>query len=94
VQARGTDGKRLLLGERGWQQRLRKPSQIVCDLQAGEGISESIPKSVMPGSLAEEAEEAGGAWVTTDGVPVLLEDFEGLEYVFTAETADSEGLEP
>jgi hypothetical protein len=29
-----------------------------------------------------------------DGVPLLLEDFDGLEYVYAAETAEAEALEP
>ena len=48
----------------------------------------------MPGSLVEEAKEAGGVWVVVDSEPSLLEDFEGLEYTFMAETSDSEALEP
>jgi hypothetical protein len=42
----------------------------------------------------EEEEEAGGVWTVVDGTPELLEDFEGLENVYMAETADSEALEP
>jgi hypothetical protein len=48
----------------------------------------------LPGSFAEESEEAGGAWSVEDGTPVLLEDFEGFEFVFVTETADAEALEP
>ena len=29
-----------------------------------------------------------------DGVPALFEDFQGMESVFAAETADAEALEP
>jgi hypothetical protein len=41
----------------------------------------------LPGSFAEGPEEVG-AWSVEDGTPVLLEDFEGFEYVFVTETAD------
>jgi len=39
----------------------------------------------LPGSLAEESEEAGGVWSVKDGTPVLLEDFDGLECALSAE---------
>jgi hypothetical protein len=42
----------------------------------------------LPGSFAEGPEKVGGAWSVEDGTPVLLEDFEGFEYVFVTETAD------
>ena len=29
-----------------------------------------------------------------DGEPALLEDFDGIEFVFAVETADTEALEP
>ena len=48
----------------------------------------------LPGSFAEESEEVGGAWSVEDGTPVLLEDFDGFEFVFVTETADAEALEP
>src|SRR5713226_7969151 len=74
---------------------LRKPSRIVHDIQSGEGIpAQHVPGLQIPGSSVEEAEEAGGVWTITDGSPALLEDFDGLEHVFTAETADTEALEP
>src|SRR5258708_2256398 len=75
--------------------RLRKPSCIVRDIQSGEGIpAQHVPGLQIPGLSVEEAEEAGGVWTVTDGSPALLEDFDGLEHVFMAETADSEALEP
>ena len=81
--------------------RLRKPSRIVRDLQSGVGVTsaseanpDTVPERQLPGSFAEESEEAGGAWAVIDGAPELLEDFEGLEQVFAAETADTEALEP
>ena len=70
------------------------------DLQAGKGVTLThtgspkvsmgltIPKSV------EEEDEAGGVWVVIDGAPALLEDFEGLEHTFLAETLDAEAVEP
>src|SRR5713226_2593598 len=74
---------------------LRKPSRIVRDIQSGEGIpAQHVPGLQIPGLLVKEAEEAGGVWTVTDGSPALLENFDGLEHVFTAETADAEALEP
>src|SRR5258708_39416106 len=74
---------------------LPKPSRIVCDIQSGEGIpAQHVPGLQIPGLSVEEAEEAGGVWTVTDGSPALLEDFDGLEHVFMAETADAEALEP
>ena len=82
-------------------ERLRKPSRIIRDLQSGEGVTltrkgpaKAAISLQMPGTLAEESKEAGGAWAVVDGAPTLLEDFEGLEHTFLAETADSEALEP
>ena len=73
----------------------------MCDLQSREGVTSArnadpllIPGMLLPRSFAEEPEEAGGAWSAVDGIPELLEDFEGLEHAFTAETADAEALEP
>ena len=48
----------------------------------------TVPESV------EEEDEAGGVWVVIDGAPALLEDFEGLEHTFLAETLDMEAVEP
>jgi hypothetical protein len=48
----------------------------------------------LPGTFAEDPEEAGGVWSVEDGAPALLEDFDGLEHVFAVETADAEALEP
>ena len=42
----------------------------------------------------EEENKAGGVWVVIDGAPALLEDFEGLEHTFLAETSDTEAVEP
>jgi len=66
----------------------RKPLRLVRDLQSGEGVGMHLP-----GSLAEESEEAGGVWSVEDGTPVLLEDFDGLECALAAETADAKALE-
>ena len=48
----------------------------------------------LPGAFAEDPEEVGGVWSVEDGEPTLLEDFDGLEYVFAMETSDAEALEP
>jgi len=47
-----------------------------------------------PDSFSEEPDEAGGAWLVAEGLTELLEDFEGPEHVFAADTADAEALEP
>jgi hypothetical protein len=85
-------------------QRLWKPSRIVRDLQAGEGVASSRPADPplapglqVPGSFIEEhpeEEESGGVWATINGALTLLEDFQGLEHAFAAETADAEAIEP
>ncbi len=74
---------------------LQKPSCIMHNIQSGEGIPvQHVPGLQILGSLVKEAEEAGGVWTITDGSPALLEDFDGLEHVFMAETTDAEVLEP
>jgi hypothetical protein len=49
---------------------------------------------MLPGSFAGEPEEAGGAWPVEGGTPVLPKGFEGFEYIFVTETANTEALEP
>jgi hypothetical protein len=73
----------------------------VHDLQSGEGVTHAgsaAPSHArgpqVPGALEEDPEEAGGVWTVEDGVPALLEDFEGLEQALAAEIADMEALEP
>jgi hypothetical protein len=63
--------------------RIPKPSCIIHKLQAGVGVSS-----------ADDPEESGGVWTMEDGEPALLKDFDGMEFVFAAETADAEALEP
>jgi hypothetical protein len=60
-----------------------KPSCIIHKLQAGVGVSGT-----------DDPEESGGVWTVEDGEPALLKDFDGMEFVFTAETADTEALKP
>ena len=74
---------------------LQKPSHIVHNIQSREGIpAQHVPGLQIPGLSVEEAEEAGGVWTVTDGSPALLEDFDGLEHVFTAETTNAKALKP
>jgi len=80
---------------------IRMPSRIVRDLQAGEGVVHSStnaphidPGLQVPETFAEDPVEAGGVWTVDDGSPVMHEDFEGMEFIFAAETADAEGLKP
>ena len=76
--------------------RIRKPSRIVHDLLAGKGTTDADTTHIMhlPSASDEDPDKAGGAWSVEDGSPMLLEDFEGLEFAFAAETADAEALEP
>jgi len=60
-----------------------KPSCIIRKLQDGVGYSGD-----------DDPEEAGGVWTVEDGAPVLLEDFDGMEFVFAMEMADAEALKP
>ena len=60
-----------------------KPLCIICELQDGVGYSGN-----------NDPEEAGGVWTVEDGAPVLLEDFDSIEFVFVTEMADMEALEP
>jgi len=60
-----------------------KPLHIICKLQDGVGYSGD-----------DNPEEAGGVWTMEDGAPVLLEDFDGMEFVFAMEIADVEALKP
>jgi hypothetical protein len=65
------------------------------DIQSGEGIpAQHVPGLQIPGALVKEAEEAGGVWTVTDGLPALLEDFDSLEHVFLTETTNAEVLKP
>ena len=48
----------------------------------------------LPGALDEDPDEAGGVWSVEDRSPTPLEDFEGVEFAFAAETADRVGFEP
>jgi len=80
---------------------IRMPSRIVRDLQAGEGVVHSgtnapciAPGLQVPGDFVEDPKEAGGVWTVDDGSPAMHEDFEGMEFIFAAETADAEALEP
>jgi hypothetical protein len=45
-------------------------------------------------SHKEDVKEAGGVWTVEDGVPTLLENFNGLEHAFAAEVADMEAMKP
>jgi len=81
--------------------RIRMPSRIVRDLQAGEGVVHSgtnapriAPGLQVPETFAEDPVEAGGVWTVDDGLPAMHEDFKGMEFIFAAEMADAEGLEP
>jgi len=81
--------------------RIWQPSRIIRDLQSGKGVTLARTDSpnvsmglAIPDPADENGDEAGGVWFVIDGSPALLEDFDGLEQTFMAETADAEGLEP
>jgi transposase InsO family protein len=88
--------------------RIRKPSRIVRELQAGVGVvSTRSPHSVLPRGVSvpggfdegEEEEVAlvdamAGAWSVEAGLPALRENYLGLEVALAAETGESEVLEP
>ena len=76
--------------------RNRTPSCPVRDLLSGTGSTNPSTACTLklPGAFAEDPEEVGGVWLVDDGEPTLLEDFDGLEYVFAVETSDAEALEP
>jgi hypothetical protein len=80
---------------------IRKPSRIIRDLQSGEGVTHPSPSISslgldlhVPEPFTEDLEESGGAWAIEDRSPALLEDFDGMEFIFVAEMADMEALEP
>jgi hypothetical protein len=73
---------------------IRKPSHIIHDLQSGKGITSLNPNPHVPSAFIEDPEESGGVWAIEDRLPTLLEDFNGIEFVFMAEMADTEALEP
>ena len=64
------------------------------DLQSGKGITSLNLDLHVSGAFIEDPEESGGAWAVEDGLPTLLEDFSGMEFIFIAETADVEALKP
>jgi len=77
------------------------PLCIIYDLQAGEGVVHSSTNAPciasglqVPKTFVEDPVEAGGVWTVDDSLPAMHEDFKGMEYIFTAETADAEALEP
>jgi len=80
---------------------IRMPSCIIHDLQAGEGVVHSgtnaphiAPGLQVPEIFTEDPVEAGGVWTVDDSSPAMHRDFVGMEYIFAAETADVEALEP
>jgi len=72
--------------------RIRKPLRIIRDLQSGEGVADPHMQALE--ASVGNLEESGGVWAMEDSTPMLLEDFDGLEAMFAAETADAEALEP
>jgi hypothetical protein len=73
---------------------IRKLLHIIYDLQSSKGVTSLNPNPYVPGAFIEDLEESGGVWAIEDGLPALLEDFNGMEFVFVAEMADTEALKP
>jgi len=69
-----------------------KPLHIIHDLQSGEGVAD--PHTQALEASVGNLEESGGVWAMEDSMPMLLEDFDSLEAMFAAETADVKALEP
>ena len=69
-----------------------KLSHIICDLQSGVGITN--PHTEALEASEGDLEKSGGVWAMEDNAPMLLEDFDSMESVFAAETADTEALKP
>ena len=84
--------------------RIRKPSRIVRELQAGVGVASTrstrsaLPRGVsVPGGFDEGEESVdvlAEAWSVEAGLPALRENYLGLEVALVAETSDVEALEP
>ena len=87
--------------------RNRTASRWVRDLQEGVGVSSSrrsdpiMPRGVivpggfeMGGDEADLIDEVAGAWSVEAGLPILRENWLGLEVALVVDTADSEALEP
>ena len=85
----------------------RTASHWVRDLQEGVGVSSSrrsdliMPRGVtvpggfeMGGDEADLIDEVAGAWSVEAGLPILRENWLGLEVALVVDTADSEALEP
>ena len=71
---------------------IHKPLRIIHDLQSGVGITNPHTEALK--ASEGDPEKSGGVWAMEDNAPMLLEDFDGMESVFTAEMADAEALEP
>ena len=81
-----------------------RPSRSIQDLQSSEGVTlacKGSPRVTIglqkPDPIAEESKEgkeAEGVWVVIDGTSEPLKDFEGLEHILLAKTADAKALEP
>ena len=69
-----------------------KPSCRIRDLESREGVTNLRTQALK--ASAGDPEESGGVWAMEDNAPTLLEDFDGMEFVFMAETADAEALKP
>jgi transposase InsO family protein len=87
--------------------RARIASRWIRDLQEGVGVSSSrrsdprVPRGVtVPGGFemgeeeVELVDEVAGAWSVEAGLPMLRENWLGLEVALVVEAADSEALEP
>ena len=87
--------------------RSRTASHWIRGLQEGVGVSSSrcsdpkLPRGVtVPGGFemgeeeADLVDEVAGAWLVEAGLPILCENWLGLEVALVVDTADSKALEP
>ena len=85
---------------------LRNPSHRIHELQEGVGIASSrpsdpaVPRGVSipggfdaDGEMAKLVDKLAGAWSVEAGLPLLHENWLGIEVALVAETSDSEALE-
>ena len=72
--------------------RICKLLCIIHDLQSGEGVADPCTQALE--ASAGDPEKSGGVWAAEGDTPTLLEDFNGMEFVFAAEIADAEALKP
>ena len=69
---------------------IHKPLHIIHDLQSREGVADPCTQALE--ASAGDPEKSGGVWAAKGNTPTLLKDFNSMEFMFAAETADAEAL--